>query len=421
MIVVGGSYLETVKVTNQSDGEGYEGFAGSGLRAAAALDGAATLVTALDGSSTALAEVTAAGLGVTVRSVERDQPVVFRYFTPVSAPSIDGPAARHGDVLTAEDDTVLAFGMIESGPRRIVAEHLIFDPQRPRDLAGLDLAGMEHQRLTVVANARETRALAGGVQDLTLAARQILTDSGASTVVVKDSGRGCLVLSADTGQEPVRIGPSPTAKVWPLGSGDVFAAGFAHATSTGADPVEAARVASNSAAWWCGTRRSKIDPRILAGTAIHEVLDDAGPELSVRDQPAVVYLAAPFFTLAERWIVETCRDVLRGLGANVFSPLHDVGAGGDEVAVADLEGLRDSHAVLALLDSWDPGTVYEVGWAHRNGMPVVGYLNGPGHENTKMLVGSGAELHDDLSSALYRAVWAAEGHPTSGRRVTSAR
>ena len=100
------------------------------------------------------------------------------------------PAARHGDVLTAEDDTVLAFGMIESGQRRIVAEHLIFDPQRPRDLAGLDLVGMEHQRLTVVANARETRALAGGVQDLTLAARKIRAESNASTVVVKDSVGG---------------------------------------------------------------------------------------------------------------------------------------------------------------------------------------------------------------------------------------
>jgi nucleoside 2-deoxyribosyltransferase len=128
------------------------------------------------------------------------------------------------------------------------------------------------------------------------------------------------------------------------------------------------------------------------------------------DVPPQVYLAAPFFSLADRWLVETCRSVLLGLGAEVFSPLHDVGPGGYEVAKRHLDGLDRSDAVLALLDGWDPGTVYEVGWAHRKGLPVVGFLQGPAHEGTKMLVGTGAELHQDLSSALYRSVWAGQGH-----------
>ncbi len=133
----------------------------------------------------------------------------------------------------------------------------------------------------------------------------------------------------------------------------------------------------------------------------------------------MVYLAAPFFSLSERWLVETSRAVLAGLGAAVFSPLHDVGVGGDEVAGPDLDGLRRADAVFALLDGWDPGTVYEVGWAHREDLPVVGFLNTPAHEGTKMLVGAGAELHDDLSSALYRAVWAAQGHLLDAGRIPS--
>jgi hypothetical protein len=418
MIVVGGSYLEKVAVASTLDPGGYEGFAGSGLRAAGALAAPrVALVTAVDAMTASLAEVTAGGLGVQMTAVERDQPVVFRYFTPVSAPLIDGPSARHTAPLEASDDTVLVFGMVESGERRIEARHVVFDPQRPRDLSGLDLDGISYKHLTVVANARETRALAGGTQDLTAAARQLLATSGAGAVVVKDSGRGCLVASEGVTADPVRVGPHPTGTVWPLGSGDVFAAGFAHASEHGADPVEAARVASNSAAWWCGTRRTHIDPRILSGTSISDVLPDTGPELAIGAEPPVVYLAAPFFTLGERWLVETCRSVLLGLGAAVFSPLHDVGAGGDEVAHSDLEGLKAANAVFALLDAWDPGTVYEVGYAHRHGLPVVGYLQGPDDEGTKMLVGTGAELHSDLSSALYRAVWAAEGHPMSGRRV----
>jgi nucleoside 2-deoxyribosyltransferase len=90
----------------------------------------------------------------------------------------------------------------------------------------------------------------------------------------------------------------------------------------------------------------------------------------------MVYLAGPFFSLAERWLVETSRAVLAGLGASVFSPLHDVGVGGDEVAAPDLDGLRRADAVFALLDGWDPGTVYEVGWAHREDLPVVGFQHG---------------------------------------------
>jgi len=199
----------------------------------------------------------------------------------------------------------------------------------------------------------------------------------------------------------------------------VFAAGFAHAWDRGADPVEAARVASNCAAWWCGSRRAVVPTELLEGTAsVENLLDGATCELEIKETAPTIYLAAPFFTLADIWLVEMCRDVLIGLGAEVFSPLHEFGPGGDEVAARDLAGLQNSSAVLALLDGWDAGTLYEVGWAHRHGMPVVGYLNSPSNESTKLLVGSGAEIHNDLSSALYRAVWAGYGHPVSGARVS---
>ncbi|UWZ36406.1 nucleoside 2-deoxyribosyltransferase [Dactylosporangium roseum] len=350
--------------------------------------------------------------------VERDQPVGFRYFSPVTAPVIDGPSAAHTAALSADDETVLAFGMVETGPRSIRARRLVVDPQRPRDLTRLDLTGLHADAVAVVANARETRALAGGIADLRAAARRVRGASGAVAVVVKDSARGCMVLTGDGEGTLTRVGPYPTRTVWPLGSGDVFAAAYAHAWDKGAEPVEAARIASSSAAWWSGTRATVVPHQVLGGAPVDEVLPDAGPELAVPDNDPLVYLAAPFFNLAERWLVETCRSVLIGLGAQVFSPLHDVGPGGDEVASRDLDGLDRAHAVFALLDGWDPGTVYEVGWAHRKGLPVVGFLQGPSHEGTKMLVGTCAELHQDLSSALYRAVWAAQGHPLTPSRVT---
>jgi ATP-dependent protease HslVU (ClpYQ) peptidase subunit len=413
MIVVGGTYNEQVTVPDHQE------LAGSGLRAAAALGpNRAKLVTAVDAGTSSLAASAAAAVGVPLDTVERDQPVGFRYFSPVTPPSIDGPSATHAAPLIADDDTVLAFGTVETGPRSLRARRLVVDPQRPRDLTGLDLEGMHADAITVLANARETRALARGTSDLASAARQVRAASRAVTVVVKDGARGCLVLTGDGDGSIARVGPYPTRSVWPLGSGDVFAAAYAHAWDQSAEPVEAARIASHSAAWWCGTRATVVAPQLFAGAPVGDLLEDVDGELVVPDDEPLVYLAAPFFTLADRWLVETCRSVLTGLGTRTFSPVHDVGPGGDEVAARDLEGLEDAQAVLALLDGWDPGTVYEVGWAHRKGLPVVGFLQGPSHEGTKMLVGTGAELHQDLSSALYRAVWAAHGHPLTPSRVT---
>lgn len=413
MIVVGGTYAETVVCPAHSDDA-----SGSGMRAASALGGTASLVSCADAATQEVGEAAAAAYQIEATFSERDQPVRFTYFTPVSDPSVDGPRARHTGTLTADDSTVLVFGMVERGRRDVRAARLVLDPQTPRELAAVDRDGLRADELAVVLNAAEARGVAGGNGNTADNAGVVMKEASANVVVVKDSGRGCVVLTR--GGEPVRVGPHPTRTVWPLGSGDVFAAGFAHAWGAGADPVEAARVASGSAAWWCATRRTVVPPELLAGTRrVGELLPDAGPELAVSDRAPTVYLAAPFFSLAERWLVETCRSVLAGLGAHVFSPLHDVGPGGDEVAAKDLAGLERCDSVLALLDGWDPGTVYEAGWAHRHGLPVVGFLNTPGHDGTKMLVGTGADVHVDLSSALYNAVWAGQGHVLSGVRVPS--
>jgi len=123
----------------------------------------------------------------------------------------------------------------------------------------------------------------------------------------------------------------------------------------------------------------------------------------------LVYLAGPFFTAAELWLVEQVRDTLVTLGVDVFSPFHDIGPGGLEVAKKDIEGLEQCDAVLALLDNGDTGTVFEVGWAVRHDLPIVGYASVLDQEVTKMMAGTSVELHRDLSTACYRAAWAGMG------------
>jgi hypothetical protein len=390
MQIAGGTYLETCREPPD------ETLAGSGLRAAAVLQQMCpdlVLKSAIDAELREQAEATAAGLGVEVAWVERSEPVAFDYWTPLSAPFLRGPNAKASD-LHISGGSGLVFGMIESATN-VEVERLVFDPQQPKDLGQPDFSVLHAQHLALVANEAETQSMTREV-DVATAARMLLETTPAEVVVTKRAARGSLVTTVD-GQEEVGLWPTP--RVWPIGSGDVFAAGFAWGwAQERLDPVEAARVGSHLASLWCGHRRWQPmaeDFRVPDG----EFLPVEGK----------VYLAGPFFTVSQRWLVELARESLRGLGGAVFSPLHDVGRGADEVAEKDLAGLDECTAMLALLDDVDSGVLFESGWARRGDIPVIVYTEHPDSDELKMVRGSGAQVCDDLSSAVYRALWASMG------------
>lgn len=394
MKVAGGTYLEVCREPGEH-GTG-RALLGSGMRAAAALRGVAaelSLYSAIDETMLRDADVVAATFNLDVHWHKRSEPVAFQYWTALSAPTIDGPNAV-SEPIELSGGNALVFGMLEGRPRADV-DGLVFDPQQPRDLGQLDLDGLRADRLAVVANTRETMALTGE-RDIAVAAYRLREAANADVVITKRAAWGALVTTAER-QE--LVGPWPTARVWPIGSGDVFAAGFAWAwLEDGAAPVEAARVGSHLASRWCETSRLRLDAE-----------DFRPSEGQLQPTEGRVYLAAPFFSLPQRWLVQLVAESLVGLGGAVFSPFHDVGVGDDEVAAADLEGLQQCTALLALLDDSDAGSVFEAGWANRDGLPIVVYTEHPEREDLKMLRGTGAEVHTDLPTAVYRALWASMG------------
>jgi hypothetical protein len=401
MQISGGTYLETCREPLD------ETIAGSGMRAAAVLQRVCpelVLKSAIDASLGDQAEAMASGLNVSVDWVERSEPVAFDYWTPLSAPTLRGPNAKAPDVhLTGTAG--LVFGMVEATTTTDV-ERLVFDPQQPKDLGRPDFSGFKTDRLALVANSAETQSMTGEI-DLATAARSLLESTPAEVVVTKRAARGSLVTTSD-GQEDV--GLWPTSQVWPIGSGDVFAAGFAWAWAQELmDPVQAARVGSHLASLWCGQQRWQPGPE-----------DFDVPDGEFVPQKGQVYLAGPFFTLSQRWLVELVRESLLGLGGTVFSPLHDVGLGADEVAKKDLDGLDSCTAMLALLDDVDSGVLFESGWARRDDIPVIVYTEHTDDDRLKMVRGSGAEVFDDLSSAVYRALWASMGLKGKGYAAAAA-
>jgi pfkB family carbohydrate kinase/nucleoside 2-deoxyribosyltransferase-like protein len=397
VIVLGGIYRERCLFPAADD------IVGSGLRGAALLRSVCPnirLVGAVDATTKAAADAVIGGLELDAELVERNEPVEFSYFTPLSTPALNG-GRSHAAAITVEDDAAMVFRMVERAELRVRAERVVLDPQQPRDLEPIDLDWIERDALAIVANRSETATLGDATPDrplegeqLVQAARRILDRYRAEVVVVKRGAQGAVVVT--TG-DAVDVGPFPTMHVYPIGSGDAFASAFAWAWAVDRrDPVEAARTASRVAAEWCAHARLTIPTETFA-------VPETTGELSPR--PCRVYVAAPFFSLAERWLVELVRDALRSLGATVFSPCHDVGSGGDEVARADIKGLEGCESVLALLDGDDPGTIFEAGWAGARDIPVVAFAREPDAEGGKMLRGTGAELHNDLSTAVYRSIW----------------
>jgi nucleoside 2-deoxyribosyltransferase len=402
--VVGGVYRELCRLPSRSD-ETW----GSGGRAAAVIAGLGlkvTLHSTVDGVTENLLASLAHTFHFETVAVRVKSSKQFQYDHGLSAPVIWPPLNSSEVVhLDVDAENVLVFGMLEA-TTNIRASHVIYDPQNPLSPEPIKFPSGLTPRIAYVLNGSEARKLAG-VDDPADCAARIASQFSAGVVVIKRGPRGALVY--ENGRYE-RIPAYKTESVWPIGSGDVFAAVFAACwTSEDLSAVEAAAEASRAAALY-------VNDRVLPISKDDIRADDRFPfaPLVVTDKPLEdgdyhVYLAGPFFNIAQLWLVEEARLALRGLGLRVFSPLHDIGLGSaHDVAPQDLEGLKRSRAVLALIDGLDAGTLFEIGYARSLGKPVVVLAESTGQEPLKMISGTGCDVVSDFVTALYRAAWAAQ-------------
>jgi hypothetical protein len=168
--------------------------------------------------------------------------------------------------------------------------------------------------------------------------------------------------------------------------------------------AESADLASRATAYFCQTRGFATPDALSAFNP-----GPIGPSVDYRaGRKPRVYLAGPFFTLAQLWLIEQARGNLSGVGLDVFSPYHDVGHGcADDVVLQDLAGIDAADIVFAVADGLDSGTIYEVGYARAKAKPVVVYCENESDESKKMMDGSGCILCDDYVTAIYQTFWTA--------------
>ena len=369
---------------------------GSGGRAAAAMVGHGSSVHLYSYAASDTArrfEAYAKTYGFTFTPTPGDQTLSFGYVhamaTPVIRPNLGRINANPPIEVSA--DVVLRFGMLE-GSGRVTAERCVYDPQSAFQPEPFHQNGSQAKHLAIVANGQELLAMTGRTDPIA-AARQLL-DAAAEVVVAKLGAAGAHVITknGDTALPAFR-----TDHVFTISSGDVFAATFALLWGVeGCEPVEAANLASKAVA-------SYVDTASLPTPGIDGLGAYATPAMR---QPGLIYLASPFFSLGQRWLVDEARRCLLELGLEVFSPVHDVGHGPAEtVAPQDLAMLDKCDAVFVILDGIDSGTVFEVGYARALKKPVYALAQSVGVEDLKMIVGSDCRVFDDFVTALHHVAW----------------
>jgi nucleoside 2-deoxyribosyltransferase len=417
--VVGGTYLERCRESR------WDELFGSGLRAAVAirqLGPQSVLSTYISDVQRGTLYASADAAGVTLAATSVRDTLRFTYAHGLARPVIDPSLhlLEHGAPLQVEGDVILRFGMLD-GDAVVHGRAVVYDPQSTYDPRPFGENGSTADRLAVVANRGEAERLSG-MMSPEAAGRALLTQ-GAEVVVVKQGAAGLLVCArTNPGAtvreevEVVRVPAFRTPAVFPIGSGDVFSAAFTVAWAVrGFAPAAAAMFASRAAAAYCAAPRVPLPVDAHPGSDLRPIRPTAGGR-----QPRRVYLAGPFFTTAERWLVEEAYATLSHQGVAVFSPFHDVGVGPAHlVAPADLRGLEETDAVFAIVDGFDAGTLFEVGYARSHGIPVVAFVQNEPAEPLKMLVGTDCELVDDFASALYHAAWAAQERGVGAEPVTA--
>lgn len=403
IVIVGGSYGEECSYPRQQI------FRGSGGRAAAlisSLNVAVTLHTFTGPQLTSLFESIAHKLGYNLNAYPYSEDIWFRYRYPLGKPTILCTSnIEKSNIAPISADLALVYGMIEERPT-IHAKRAVYDPQDGSKSKHFDANGSTADELALVVSYSEGKALAGGETDCGKIAEILLQQPKVTAVVVKCGPQGALVRTA-TIHEWVR--PFPTTRVYKIGSGDAFSAAFAFAwLIEKQEPLASAWFASRITASYVELGQDVVDQSLLK-----QYRDDAKSAAvkflghGHRNIPDTqIYLAAPFFNTAEQWRVDEVRDALKDMGFKVFSPIHDVGVGPPyEVTPADLFGLDQSGVVIALLDGLDPGTVFEVGFARGKGIPVVAVAESVAPDLLTMIIGSGCEITNDLSTGVYAVCW----------------
>jgi len=286
--------------------------------------------------------------------------ISFDYFHGLSEPKIY-PSFEHLEknrvIEPPSNDVILRYGFIE-GEAKVSGKRVVYDPQSSYSPADFYSNGSTADELVMVLNYREASILSGSnnIEDF---AKKLMINNTIAIILKLGPSGGKII----TREYIKNYSVYKTQKVFPIGSGDVFAAFIAYFWGEKKCTLEqSANLASKAVAIYCESQTLPIKQ----GYESKEFIPIEANLYKKRK----VYLAGPFFTMNQRWIVEEARNSLYSNLLDVFSPIHDVGKGiAEDVVPADIDGILESDVMFAIVDGLDSGTIFEIGYAralHKN-------------------------------------------------------
>jgi hypothetical protein len=394
--VVGGLYQE---VCMRPGWREIYGSAGRAASAIAAAGGRVSLFGYADSRARDILNSRAALDGFQFKATAAKTATTFVYTHGLATPVISSPEHTYPP-LAIEAENVIRFGMLEADAV-VKAKYAVYDPQNVSNPVHFAQNGSTAEHLALVLNKYEAAMLSNVDGTPLQMAKALAASTNAEVIIIKLGPQGALVLDNGTA---TNIPAFRTKTVWKIGSGDTFVANFAYRWMAGDAASTAALYASKATAFYCEHRGFAT----AAQVAMYFPNPVRMSDRCVGGYRPKVYLAGPFFSLAQLWMVEEARSQLHALGLEVFSPYHDVGhASAADVASKDLAAIDRSDVLFAIADGLDPGTMYEIGHANAKGKAVIIYCENVADGDMKMMLGAGCTVVKDYVSAVYQTLWKA--------------
>lgn len=326
-----------------------------------------------------------------------DYDITFKYLNPlllseIAADNLD----EKFDAIKIRDSNILVFGM-KNLSFVVHGDRVVYDPQG--EVHGdrkpfFSSTGSTAKELVYCLNEAELKSLTS-IGDVIEAGKFVIEHESARAVVVKMGPLGAKIICAEN--IVYSIPAYRSRRVFKIGSGDVFSAAISYFWMVeGLDLQTAADVASRAVAAYVETKDLSIGGREELERHYNNKIEGI---------PAAIYLASPFFSFEQLWLLENTRNLFLGSGLQVFSPLHDVGFGGLDVASKDLSGLDRCKSVFGIINGNDPGTMFELGYAKARQKLITVYAERSQASDLTMLEGTGCKVFADYTSAIYNAIW----------------
>ena len=331
---------------------------------------------------------------IIIDNEEVSSDISFKYssylFDPLIFGSIEEEKSKQIDL-----DNCLYFGMLGANIEVKATNKVVYDPQNTSKPKKFSETGSIAGELAVVLNEHEAKAMVGNHEIMELL-RKVQQYNNADIVVLKRGPYGALVLTND---KITNIPVFLSKKFCKIGSGDIFSACFAYCwIFESLNPIEAALKASKAVSAYVETQRFESLPIILNRNFT---------ELDSQKIAKKIYLAGPFFSISELWLVEKLKAIFELYDIKVFSPYHDVGISNNhlEIAQADLDGLQQADNIFAIANNFDPGTVFEIGYARALNKNVFMLLDYSAKKDLAMFDGTGCIISNDIDYLIYKAIW----------------